>query len=606
MRYVVLLILALFTLKAFAQQTFYNTNAIQKIEIFFNQPNWSDLLDTLKATNDGYLTADSVKINGTLFPTVSVKFKGNSSYDPTFNKNPFTIKLSKIISQNYQNYTDIKLSNCYKDPSMLREVLSYDIANKYMESSKCNFAQVYVNNVLQGLYSNVEDVTEPFCASHFRSTSTNTLIKGNPMITPGVAVKSNLKYISADSSDYFDYYELKSAKGWNELVNLCDIASNNPTALNTVLDIDRMIWMLAYNNLLINLDSYSGAFAQNYYLFKDNNGIFNTIPWDLNMSLGGFPFVGSSNTSLGSLTVTDQKNLTPFIHQNDIYWPVIKAILANESYKRMYIAHMRTIKNEIFESGYYDNLAQQLRALVDTAVVSDTYKFHTYAEFQNSLNTDISVGTYNVPGLSTLMTDRVAYLNTRSEFTAVPPTIVAVDASFNSGNSMATITATVNNAVDTSVYLGFRLNINKKFYRVKMYDDGMHNDGAAGDNVFGASVTADEVYSQFYIYAENTTAGIFSPERAEKEYYGLENILTGNDSPKLNSFLQVYPNPANTSLTITSENLLNQSFEISDLQGKNIYQGILSKTQTIDVTNWNSGIYIMKTGNQIQKIAIIK
>jgi hypothetical protein len=52
-----------------------------------------------------------------------------------------------------------------------------------------------------------------------------------------------------------------------------------------------------------------------------------------------------------------------------------------------------------------------------------------------------------------------------------------------------------------------------------MYDDGLHSDGAAGDNVFGATFTLITNQAQYYIYAENANAGMFSPERAEHEFH---------------------------------------------------------------------------------------
>ncbi|MBK7338404.1 MAG: CotH kinase family protein [Saprospirales bacterium] len=47
-----------------------------------------------------------------------------------------------------------------------------------------------------------------------------------------------------------------------------------------------MLWMLAINNVLVNLDSYVGGFAQNYYLYRDSTGIFHPVIWDLNLALG--------------------------------------------------------------------------------------------------------------------------------------------------------------------------------------------------------------------------------------------------------------------------------------------------------------------------------
>ena len=49
-------------------------------------------------------------------------------------------------NQDYQGFRTIKLSNVKNDPSFLREVLSYEIARKYMVASQSNHAKVYVND----------------------------------------------------------------------------------------------------------------------------------------------------------------------------------------------------------------------------------------------------------------------------------------------------------------------------------------------------------------------------------------------------------------------------------------------------------------------------
>ena len=108
-------------------QSFYDLNIIQKIEIYFAESNWDYKLDTAKAGAESYIMAQKVIINGIAFDSVGVKYKGNSTYRATQIKNPFHIELDTYKDHDYQGYTDIKLSNSAKDPSFLREVLSYDI-----------------------------------------------------------------------------------------------------------------------------------------------------------------------------------------------------------------------------------------------------------------------------------------------------------------------------------------------------------------------------------------------------------------------------------------------------------------------------------------------
>jgi spore coat protein CotH len=307
-----------------AQNSLYNLNTVQKIKIYLSQTNWDYQMDTAKYGADGYIMADSVVINGTRLDSVGVKYKGNSSYDSTRVKNPFTISTDQYKSQTYDTYKTLKLANCYKDPSMIREVLAYNILKNYMHCPKANFAEVYVNDKYFGLYSNVENINKNFCATHFGSKK-NTFIKCCPLTVASPTSKSNLKYLSADSSAYANYYEMESDYGWNDLTSLANTITNSPSSIASVVDIDRLLWMLAFDNTLVNLDSYMGVFCQNYFLYKDNSGIYNPVVWDLNMSFGGFPYAGSSATSMGTQDTTGLQQLSPTLHSTDAYWPMIKA-----------------------------------------------------------------------------------------------------------------------------------------------------------------------------------------------------------------------------------------------------------------------------------------
>ncbi len=563
-------ILLLVSFSTNAQQNFYDINTVQKVEVFLSQSNWDYQMDTAKNAAETYLMADSVLVNGIFFDSVGVKYKGNSSYDSTLIKNPIHIALDEFKNQSYQNYTDIKLSNCYQDPSMIREVLSYQILGNYMHCPKSNFAGLYINGSYIGLYSNDENINKTFCSNHFNS-SQNTFIKCNPIVLPGPTTKSNLKYLGSDSSLYSNYYEIKSKSGWNDLVNLCDSTTNNQNSLANIFNIDRVLWMLAFNNVMVNLDSYSGVFCQNYYLYKDNSNRYNPIIWDLNMSFGGFPFTGNGTTGMGSLTIANMQQLPLSLHSTDANWPLINAVMNNAFFKRMYIAHAKTIVNEFFANNLYQGMAAQLQAIIDTAVINDPNKQFTYTQFQNAITTNISTGSYSVPGISTLMSSRLTYLQSTAEFIQSQPVItnVSPDVTLPSINSNITITANITGS--TVVYLKYRFDEISAFQKLIMYDDGMHNDGMANDNVFGASFQIQSFITQYYIYAENANAGKFSPERAEHEFYTLQAnvpVLNVGDIA-INEFL------ASNKTNVTNESgafsdwieLYNNTSNVVDLYG---------------------------------------
>ena len=191
----------------------------------------------------------------------------------------------------------------------------------------------------------------------------------------------------------------------------------------------------------------------------------------------------------------------------------------------MYIAHMRTIINENFANGWYTERGLELQNLIKSNVQTDPNAIYSYSDFIANLNDDVTVaggpGGGNKFGLSSLMESRVDYLESQEEFTATPPTISTISTTPSVVNiySEANISVQVENA--ESVVFGYRFRPYEVFTKLEMFDDGNHNDGQANDGVYGVSIEVEALDVQYYIYAENNDAGIFSPERAEHEYHFL-------------------------------------------------------------------------------------
>ncbi len=534
--------------KLFAQ-SFYDMNTIQEIRIYFGMSDWDYRMDTANAGDESYLYADSVVINGTTFSGAGVRYKGNSSYSATRTKNPLHIKLDFTNDVDYQGYTDVKLANGFSDPSMCREVIAYQILRQYMDAPQSNIAKVYVNNNYYGVMTNDESIDDHFNENHYYS-SNKSFVKCNPQNAgPGSGNGSSLEYLGTDSSLYYTKYDLKDGP-WKSLIQLTDTLKNYPSLIENILDEDRALWMLAFNDVCVNLDSYSGSFRQNYYLYKDHNNQWIPTIWDLNMCFGSFTMLGSSGPG-GSLNLTTMRNMAPVIHETDASWPLISKLMAIPQYKKMYIAHARTINNENFLSANYKTATNALHTLVDNAVSTDANYLSTYTNFQNNLNSSATGGgpMGGTVGIYELMDSRATYLNSTTEFTAVPPTITAVTPSSLSPafGSTVTITATITNR--NNVLLGFRYSKSDKFKKIQMFDDGAHGDGASGDNVYGISFPVSSLEIQYYIYAENANAGMFSPERAEYEFYALSPTITmaNSNDVVINEFL------ADNNSSITNE-----------------------------------------------------
>lgn len=190
-------------------QNLYDINNVTIINLTFDDPNWDQTMDTYYANELDERLLASCTVNGVAFDSVGVKYKGNSTYDPSNAKNPLNIKLNYTIgSQDYDGWYTLKLSSGDKDPSFVREALSYEILRKYMVAPLSNFAKVYINGNYYGLFTSNESINKKFIEDYFYSDRENTLIKCNPEIVMNGG--SSLEYLGVDSSSYFTSYEMKS------------------------------------------------------------------------------------------------------------------------------------------------------------------------------------------------------------------------------------------------------------------------------------------------------------------------------------------------------------------------------------------------------------
>ena len=508
-------------------QNFYDNDYIREIKIYFNQPNWDHLLDSLYLDGQKARLLANVKIDGTMYNDVGIRYKGFSSVSINNIKNPFNIKLDYVDNnQNHEGFEKIKLSNVIKDPSFLREVLSYEIARDYMPSPRANYANVYINDTLWGLYVNVEAINDKFTNKHF-ATVNSPLIKCNPLnlsLQTG-GENSNLSNTHGnDSSFYYDYYDLKSNYGWTDLYNLIDTLNNYASSVDDILNVDRTLWMHAYNYALINFDSYVG-YGQNYYLYKGLSGQFHPIIWDLNMSFGGFRLTDATQSYFNGFDIPQAQNMDPLNFINNSFLsprPLITKLLSDPRYQKMYLAHMRTIIEEHFSNQNYVTRAQDLQNLISSDVQNDLNKFYSYNDFLDNINNQVTIPSSICPGITQLMNARETYLsNYWSNFTQ--PNISNIQTQPNSNQFFGddlTITAQLQDA--NYAMLAYRYGENMPFIKIQMYDDGNHNDGMANDGIYGTVINNCSNSIDYYLYAESNDEGVFSPKRAAYEFYNIK------------------------------------------------------------------------------------
>lgn len=133
----------------------------------------SDLLDVmfnnyfLEFPGDySYLPA-TVMIDGQVIDSVGVRVKGGiSAFEE---KKPLKLDFNEFIAgQEYDQIRKVNLHNAVLDKSMQRETISYEVLRYAgLKTPRTAYAQVYINDELQGLYTLVEQIDKTFLNNYF-------------------------------------------------------------------------------------------------------------------------------------------------------------------------------------------------------------------------------------------------------------------------------------------------------------------------------------------------------------------------------------------------------------------------------------------------------
>lgn len=497
---------------SFSAAGFFDLGRVNEVRLTFAEPNWDEILDSLYAAGEEGRLLGAAVINGQEFDSVGVRYKGYSSYNPGRKKNPLNIKLDEVhVGRELEGHGTLRLANVYKDPSFVREVLSYEIARMFMPAGRASFASVFINDTLIGLYTNDEDPDRLFMRRFYYCDE-------NPRFKARVKFDSvammGWKYLGPDSAPYLDFFELESDTGWRQLIAMLDTLSNHNSALDRVVNTDQLLWMLAFDVLFVNLDSPINT-PQNHYLYRDASGRFCPSVWDLNESFGAYRDL----EGVGQLSLAQMQQLDPFLRSTDPDYPISSMVLNDARRKRMYVAHSKTMIADVLADNWYRDRAYEIQDGIDSFVQADRNKFYTYNDFHNNVTRSVGSGPLAIVGLTELMNQRMTFVLSRPDFQAAAPVITDVSGSPYPARPNSDVQFLARVADADSVWLGFREDPARRFVSNVMYDDGRHGDGAASDGIYGVSLPVAAGDGQYYVYAENSAAGSFSPARAEHEYF---------------------------------------------------------------------------------------
>ena len=142
--------------------------------------NWEDLQDSPVEYVSGTFRFEDEE-----YRPVGVRFKGNVSLGFAGDKPSFKVKFSEYNRRlRFHGLERLNLNNGFKDPTILREILAYDLYSEAGSlASRTSHVRVYVSVLglydqeYFGLYISVEQVDEAFLRDRFGNADGN-LYKG--------------------------------------------------------------------------------------------------------------------------------------------------------------------------------------------------------------------------------------------------------------------------------------------------------------------------------------------------------------------------------------------------------------------------------------------
>jgi hypothetical protein len=343
-----------------------------------------------------------------------------------------------------------------------------------------------------------------------------------------------LNFLTSDTADYQQYYTLKEStrtQPWDYLVTVCDKLENTPLAaledtLLNYMDLDRTLWYLASEIAWTDDDSYVYKGKMDYYVhLEEETGLVVPMEYD-----------GNSALETGPAT-----SWSVFYNATNANYPLLNRLLNVPTLRQRYLAHMRTIIAEEFDTSLTNATFASFRALVDTVVTNDPKKMYTVTQYNNEVQV-----------LKNFINTRKNYINSNAEIQQVAPVIT--DAPFfvtgvqyqqpAAGQTVQVRSTISSTAGIDNVQLYYSPTIVGRFYKTEMFDDGAHDDGGAGDGVFGGTIPAygAGTWVRYYVQAAsaNTAKSVsYLPVGAEHNvfFYTVAPLASGDTSLVINEIM---------------------------------------------------------------------
>ncbi len=547
--------------ESYPEYDLYDQSIMRTVFIDIDSETWEKDMATLK--NFGVDIAADVTVDNKTYSDVGLRFRGNSSFFTVSEGQKRSLNLTfdwADEKQNLYGYRTLNLLNSHADESYVRLALYSHIASNFTAVPKANYVHVVINGESWGVYVNEQQFNTDFTKENFGSRG------GRRWKSPPGRGGTSFAYKGEDSQDYAGY-ELKSKdtpEAWKALIAATKtIADAKPSEFDKVdetISIDRILWFLAVDNVLLDMDGYYQRGAD-YAIYQEPKfDRFHILPYDNNETFraqgahgpgfgagpggpgGGGPGMGGPGGQRGRGgppgggpprggpprgfgppggggpppgrggppgNQNQGERLPPF--DLDIFAgidqplaPFINKLFQSPSVKARYVAHVRTIHEQWNDWTVVSPVINNYRDLINEEIEQDTRKLTTNKGYRDSLGMGKSQGPDQSPGLKAFFKGRKAYLDKVAELKRPLPIFESVKATTNleNGKVSAKVVAVLgkSKAKTDKVFCYFATDRLAKFVRIEMTRD---SEG------YFAKLPSAEIGEKIYYYCEARTADKF-------------------------------------------------------------------------------------------------
>ncbi len=275
---------------------------------------------------------------GKTYKDVGLRYKGNASYGTTSRglKRNFFIDLDHYDDPlRFHGLKSIVLNAGGLDPSRERETFSFAVFRAVgVPAPRTAFAEVTISMTgkydkeFVGLYTFVEHVDKNFLKDRFKNN------KGLLMKPEGLR---DIQYLGEDWKSYVSRYRPKhepSAKEKRRLIEFAKLVDRGSDAdfqeqIGSYLDLDQFLRFVAANAYLVTLDNFFTNGHNCFLYLNPQTNKFVFIPWDMDVSLAGVPFIGTAEQRL------DLSLMHPHPGQHKLIDRLLAMKDINESYQKL-------------------------------------------------------------------------------------------------------------------------------------------------------------------------------------------------------------------------------------------------------------------------------